>query len=160
MKSKSFLITGAVVAAIAMCGPVTAFAASKKASASPSPSPAASASSTASASPAKAPRAIPFRGTVSEVDQNAKTFTIQGKEKSRVFKVTDNSKVTKAGAAATFTDITANEAVTGSYWKQADGSLECKSVKVGGAGAQTSTKKSKSDKNASASPSPSASPKK
>jgi len=172
MKSKPFIITGALVAAIAMCGPVTAFAASKNASASPSPSASASASKAASpsASPAeKAARAIPFRGTIASVDASAKTFTIQGKTNSRVFKVTDKTTVTKAGAAATMADIAANEAVSGSYWKQADNTLEAKTVKIGGAGDASSSSGKKSKKNAdaasaSASPaasaSPSASPKK
>ena len=93
------------------------------------PSPAAS----AAASPAaKAPRAIPFRGTASAVDQSAKTFTIAGKETSRVFKATDKTTVTKAGAAATMADLADNDAVTGSYWKQEDGTLELKSLKIGG----------------------------
>ncbi|MEO7724276.1 MAG: hypothetical protein ABIU29_06255, partial [Chthoniobacterales bacterium] len=108
MKSKSFIITGAVVAAVALCGPMTAFGASKKADASPSPSPAASASAsvkTAASPSEKMPRSIPFRGTVSAVDQRAKTFTIQGKENARVFKITDKTTMTKAGAAATAADI-------------------------------------------------------
>lgn len=67
---------------------------------------------------------------VSTVDHKAKTFTI-GKEKSRVFKVTDKSVLTKAGAAATMKDFVANEEVRGSYWKAADGTLEAKTVKLG-----------------------------
>lgn len=162
MKSKLFIITGAVVAAIALCSPMATFAASKS-PASPSPSPSVKASPMAktSSSPAeKAQRAIPFRGTASSIDKSAQTFTIQGKEKARVFKVTDKTAVTKAGAAATFADLSENEKVTGSYWKQADGSLECKSLKVGGAGEQAapSGKKSKKRDAATAGASPSASP--
>ncbi|MFL6526907.1 MAG: hypothetical protein ACJ8LI_11335 [Chthoniobacterales bacterium] len=157
MKSKSFIITGAVVAAIAMCGPVTAFAASKKASPSPAPSPAASASPAASPS-AKAPRSIPFHGKVGKVDTSAKTFTIEGKTNSRTFKVTDKTTVTNNGAAASAADIKEGANISGSYWKQSDGSLECRSVKIGGASGETK----KSTKAAKASPaaSPAASPKK
>jgi hypothetical protein len=173
MNSKSFLITGASVAAIALCGPMTAFAANKAASPTPAASPAASASPAAAASPAmKAPRAIPYRGTVASVDASAKSFTIAGKETSRVFMVTDKTVVTKAGAAATMSDIAANDAVRGSYWKQAEGKLEAKTVKIGemteaekAATGKKSKKKTESadagsDASAKASPAPSASPKK
>jgi 20S proteasome alpha/beta subunit len=68
---------------------------------------------------------------ISAVDQKAKTFTIAGKEKSRVFKITDKTVVTKAGAPATMKDVVANEEVRGSYWKMTDGTLEAKTVKVG-----------------------------
>ena len=156
MKPSSILITGSCIAALALCLPITATAQTKK---SASPSPAESASPTASAkaktsstgsSETKTARAIPFHGTVSEVDQKAKTFTIAGKTSTRVFKVGDNTTVTKAGDAATMADITANERVTGSYWKQADGTLEAKTVKVGGSGGTTekATKKPKKKKDA------------
>jgi hypothetical protein len=154
MKNKLKLIT-ACLAAIACCAPVAAFAAS---SPSPSPSPKTSAATKETTAPAeKTARAIPFHGTISAVDQTAKTFTIAGKEKSRVFKVTDKTVVTKNGAAATMTDIAANENVSGSYWKAADGSLEAKTVKLGPK-EEKEKKESKSKKKekveAEASPSP------
>ena len=68
---------------------------------------------------------------ISAVDQKAKTFTIAGKEKSRVFKITDKTVITKAGAPATMKDMVANEEVRGSYWKLTDGTLEAKTVKLG-----------------------------
>jgi hypothetical protein len=93
---------------------------------------------------------------VSAVDHKANTFTIAGKEKSRVFKVTDKTVVTKGPNAATIKDIAENQEVSGSYWKNADGSLEAKTVKVGPVSA------AKADKSKAAAPSasPSASPKK
>ncbi|MDQ6765811.1 MAG: hypothetical protein M3Z22_06910 [Verrucomicrobiota bacterium] len=116
------------------------------------------------------PRAIPFHGTVASVDQVAKSFTIAGKETSRVVMVTEKTTVTKSGASATMNDIAANDAVRGSYWKGADGKLEAKTVKIGAmsdAEKAAAGKKSKKAKNADAganapspSPSPSASPKK
>jgi hypothetical protein len=156
MNSKSLLITGACIGAIALCGPTTAFAASKKAA---SPAPSASPEASAAASPAaKAPRAIPFRGTASAVDQSAKTFAIAGKESSRTFKATDKTTVTKEGQAATFADLADDTKVTGSYWKQADGTLELKSLKIGGkAEPKEDGKKSKKGDDAT---SPSPSPKK
>ena len=78
-----------------------------------------------------AEKAVPFHGMISAVDQTAKTFTIAGKEKSRVFKVTDTTVLTKAGGPATMKDVTANEEVRGSYLKAADGSLDAKVVKLG-----------------------------
>lgn len=100
---------------------------------------------------------------ISTVEQTAKTFTIAGKEKSRVFKVTDTTVLTKAGAPATMKDVVANEEVRGSYLKAADGSLEAKTVKLGPATdaekAETKPSKKKSAKaDAAADASPSASP--
>ncbi|HEX8076873.1 MAG TPA: hypothetical protein VF511_03585 [Chthoniobacterales bacterium] len=165
MKSKPHIITAACMAAVIICGPSLAFAAPKKsASPSPSESPAASAaaSSKSGASPSeKSPRAIPFKGTATAVDQSAKTFTIQSSKASRVFKVTDKSTVTKDGQSAQFSDLSDNTAVTGSYWKQDDGTLEVKTLKIGGAKSsdKSSSKSSKSDA-AGGAGSPSPSPKK
>ena len=156
MKHRTPLITITCIAALAFTG--TLSAADKKKSSSPTASPAAS----VAASPmARSPRAIPFRGTASAINQSAKTFTIAGKLTSRVFKVTDKTTVTKAGSPATFADLAENDAVTGSYWKQTDGSLEAKSLKIGGkteaekAPSPSKKKKSKKD-SAEASPSPAA----
>jgi hypothetical protein len=144
-----FKIMFAAVATTALSVPIVAIAAPKT---SPSPSPSAHASPSEKTTTA---RAIPFHGKISAVDQTAKTFTIAGKEKSRVFKITDKTVITKAGAAATMKDVVANEDARGSYWKAADGSLEAKTVKLGPATDTKTTKK----KSTTAEPSPSASPK-
>jgi hypothetical protein len=68
---------------------------------------------------------------ISAVDQNAKTFTITGKEKSRVFKITAQTKLTKAGKPATMADIVENQEVSGAAWQKPDGTLEAKLVKLG-----------------------------
>ena len=144
---KSHLITGASIAAIALCTPFTAFAAEKK-------SESASASPTASVSKE---RPLPYHGIISSVDQTAKTFTIASKEASRVFKITDKTLITKAGNPATMADVTEKAEVRGSYWRNADGSCEAKAVKIG---PKPGSDKSKSSSAAaSASPSPSASAK-
>ena len=84
---------------------------------------------------------------ISAVDQSAKTFTIAGKTSTRVFKITDKTVISKGGVAATMKDIMANEEVAGSYWKEADGSLEAKTVKLGPkAAGETKPKKSKKEK--------------
>ena len=83
-------------------------------------------------SPAKSSaRPIPFHGMISAVDQNAKTFTISGKKESRVFNVTDKTSIIKGAKAATMKDIAENEEASGAYWKNADGTLEAKMVKLG-----------------------------
>jgi hypothetical protein len=110
-------------------------------------------------------RAIPFHGMISAADQRAKTFTIAGKEKSRVFKVTDKTVLSKAGAAATMKDVAANEEARGSYWKMSDGSLEAKTVKLGpkteaekAADEQHAKKKAQKKEAAESGASPAASP--
>ena len=97
-----------------------------------SASPAASTTPGASLSTTNNPtRPIPFHGMVSAVDQKNKTFTISGKEATRVFKVTDKTSIIKGAAAGTMKDIVDNEEVSGAYWKNPDGSLEAKIVKLG-----------------------------
>ena len=170
MKNKFKIIT-ACTAALVYCAPVAAFAASPSPAASPKSSPAAKTTTSPSAKTSPSPadkttakvRAIPFHGTISTVEQAAKTFTIAGKEKSRIFKVTDTTVITKAGAPATVNDIGPNEEVRGSYVKAADGSLEAKTVKLGpmtdAEKAEKKPSKTKSKKeDASTSPSPDASP--
>lgn len=160
MKNKLQLIP-VCLAALALCAPVVAHAAPKT---SPSPSPNAAASPAASkkAAPPAAKttteRALPFHGVIATVDQTAKTFTV-GKEKARVFKVTDKTVLTKAGAPATMNDVMANDEVRGSYTKAADGSLEAKTVKLGpmtdaekAAGEKSSKKKAKTEASTDASP--------
>ena len=147
MKIRSYLITGACVTALTLCLPINATAQGEK-KASPSPSAAATTTTTTAATD-KPARAIPLRGTASAIDASAKTFTIAGKSTSRVFKATDATTITKAGSPATFADLTENEYVTGSYLKKDDGTLELKSLKIGGktdAEKASSTKKKKSKK--------------
>ncbi len=150
------LISVACVAALACLAPAAAFAAPKT---SPSPSASPHSSPAAKSEKTTTERAIPFHGKISTVDQSAKTFTIAGKETSRVFKVTDKTVLTKAGAPATMSDVAANEDVAGSYWKAADGSLEAKTVKLGPKTESEKETKTTKKKAADAAASPSASPK-
>src|SRR5204862_5759522 len=96
---------------------------------------------------------------IASVDAKAKTFTIAGKEKSRVFKMTAQTVFMKNGMSATMKDVAANEEARGSYWKAMDGSLEVKIIKLGpmteeekAAAAKHSKKKSKTEPSAEASP--------
>ena len=116
MKSKIFLISAVVIASLLLSLPLSA----------QTPSP------VGYASPAKqSNRPIPFHGMVSGVDQKNKTFTISGKEATRVFKVTDKTNILKGAAKGTMKDIIDNEEVSGAYWKNPDGTLEAKIVKLG-----------------------------
>ncbi len=158
MKTKSKFISVTCIAALAFCVPVSGWAKEKK-SASPTPAASASPAASMAASPAaKAPRAVPFHGKISAVDKTAKTFSIAGKEKTRVFKIMEATVITKDGNPATMADVVENEDVRGSYWKREDGSLEAKSVKLGQkTEAEMKKSKKKKDKAASesmASPSP------
>jgi hypothetical protein len=120
MKSKTSL---AAVIVASLVSPLSLVAQTAKPSSS-SPTP--------SAPPGKqSTRPIPFHGMVSAVDQNNKTFTISGKEATRVFKVTDKTSIMKGAAAGTMKDIVDNEEVSGAYWKNPDGTLEAKFVKLG-----------------------------
>jgi hypothetical protein len=77
---------------------------------------------------------LPFRGKISAVDQKAKTVTvgpmIKGWE-SLVLKVTDRTKIMKAGAPGTMSDIVENEQARGTYVQRADGTLEALAVRIG-----------------------------
>jgi len=156
MKSKTLVISSICLITLA-CAPF-AMAAGKKAAASPSPA----VSSETSATSATKVRPISFHGMVSAVDQTAKTFTIAGKDKSRVFKVSDKTVITKAGKAVTMAEIVENVEVSGSYWKDDAGSLEAKTVKVGPMSEKKTITSHKEKAGPSASPtaSPTASPRK
>ena len=123
MKNKIHLLMGAAVLILASCLSISAQTMPKKSS-SPSPD-------TTNSPTKQAARPIPFHGMISAVDQKAKTFTISGKEKSRIFKVTDRTTITRARNTATMKDIAENEEVSGSAWQNADGTLEAKMVKLG-----------------------------
>jgi hypothetical protein len=117
MKTKFYLAGGVCAASLALCIPLNAQLTPATTAPAASPSPAAK----------PATRPVPFHGQITAVDQTAKTFTI-GKQ---TFKVTETTTITKGGNAATMTDIVQNEKARGTYVKQADGTLEAKTVKIG-----------------------------
>jgi len=127
MKLTNFLIIGAFFAVVAICLPTRSDA---KAKGSPSPEAESSAASSAEASPARM-RATAFKGMIASVDDRAKTFTIAGKDTSRMLKITDKTIITKSGQPATMKEVVANEEVRGSYYKMPDGSMEAKVLKLG-----------------------------
>lgn len=86
------------------------------------------------AAPAKAEKQAgspPFKGTISAIDKDAKTITLKGKVKERVITLTDDTKITKDGVAATWDDLKAGEAVRGQIVKADDGKEIAKSVMLG-----------------------------
>jgi hypothetical protein len=127
MKLTNSLIIGAFLAVIAICVPKRSDA---KAKGSPSPEVDSSAASSAEASPARM-RPTAFKGIIASVDDRAKTFTIAGKDTSRVLKITDKTIITKSGQPATMREVVANAEVRGSYYKMPDGSMEAKVLKLG-----------------------------
>ena len=127
MKLTNFSIIGAFFAVVAISLPTRSDA---KAKGSPSPEAESSAASSAEASPARM-RATAFKGMIASVDDRAKTFTIAGKDTSRVLKITDKTIITKSGQPATMKEVVANEEVRGSYYKMPDGSMEAKVLKLG-----------------------------
>jgi len=136
MKRNRLRIPGAYFATLSIGLPLSTLAAPTKASPSPSPSlrpmTATKVSPTASPSGSAAKlHPIAFHGMIVSTDEKTKTFTIAGKEKSRLLKITDKTVVTKAGQAATMKDIVANEEVRGTYYKDPDGSLEARIVNLG-----------------------------
>ena len=153
---KKTLSLCAVASAMIALSTTPAYA--KRAAAS-SPSPNASSSpATAETAPGKP---VPFHGMVASVDMKAKTFTISSKKDSgRVFKISDQSVITKSGSPATIKDIVENQEVRGRYWKEADGSLVIRSLKVGPRSEQEKARRAekKAANTAVASAAPSASP--
>ena len=153
MRSKIDLASVFCVASLALSLSLNAQT-TPKASSSPAASPKMAASP--AASPARQSiRPAPFHGMISAVDQDAKTFTLAGKRQSRVFKVTDKTSITKSGKPATMADVTENEEASGSYWKNADGTLEAKMLRLGPTGkAKTSATSPAASPKASAEPKP------
>ncbi len=82
---------------------------------------------------AKKPRSrgIPFTGKLGAVDQVAKTITVKGKEKDRVFQITSQTRIMKAGKSATLEDGVVGEDVSGSARQAAEGKMEAVSVRFG-----------------------------
>ncbi len=76
-------------------------------------------------------RHILFRGMIAAVDERARTFTIAGKDHTRVVKITESTVITKTGQPATMKDVVVDLEVRGSYYKLPDESLEARTVKLG-----------------------------
>ena len=76
------------------------------------------------------PRAIPFQGNVVATDSVARTFTLNGKAKERVFKVNDQTEILIDNKQTQFGAITVGSIVRGTALKQED-AWETKRVSIG-----------------------------
>lgn len=74
----------------------------------------------------KKDRPIPFRGKVTAMDSQAKTVTLG----TRVFVLTDKTKVSTGDKAGSIGDVKVGESVTGSY-RNVEGRMELQSLYVG-----------------------------
>src|SRR5262249_1010429 len=98
------------------------------------------------APPAPAQRAgMPFHGKLTAVDTNAKTVSLHGKDKDRVFQVTSKTRIMKAGKPATFEDLKVGDEV-GGFAREVDGKLELVSLRVGAKPVDPSAKPKKEQK--------------
>ena len=85
----------------------------------------------APAKPEKKAKALPFRGTVASVDKVAKSVTLEGKEKTRTFQITSETKIHgKDKKPATLNDVTVGDHVGGSSRETADGKMELVTLNV------------------------------
>lgn len=69
-----------------------------------------------------------FHGTVSTIDTNAMTFTVE----TRTFAITSETRITKNGVPATLSEGVIGEPVSGSYTTGDDGNLKATTVRFGG----------------------------
>lgn len=76
------------------------------------------------------PRALPFHGRVVSVDSSAKTFTLNGKGRERLFRTTEHTEYWKDGKQADFKAIVAGESVSGSAIK-IEAEWEVKKITIG-----------------------------
>jgi hypothetical protein len=75
------------------------------------------------------PRARPVAGKVAVIDSAMKILTLSG-EKKQVLQVTSETKITKGGKPAMFSDIVVGEVIGGSVVEE-DGKLKLKSLRIG-----------------------------
>ena len=75
-----------------------------------------------------APATVPFHGTLTALDTNAMTLTVE----KRTFNMTSETIVTKDGKPAVLADGVAGEPVRGAYKKSAGGKLDAVTIYFGG----------------------------
>ena len=77
--------------------------------------------------PPPAKHKLVFRGTLSAVDTNAMTLTVE----TRTFVITSDTKITKNGQPATLSDGVVGQPVSGAYKTGDDGKLNATTVHFG-----------------------------
>jgi hypothetical protein len=79
----------------------------------------------------KVAKQMPFYGTVKAVDKTARTLTLAGKEKDRVFRVEDTTKIHDAGEARTLDDVKVGRRVGGLAKANAEGQWVIATLNLG-----------------------------
>jgi hypothetical protein len=77
---------------------------------------------------ATASSTLPFHGTLTAVDTNTMTLTVE----KRTFDMTSDTTITKDGKPAVLADGVVGEPVRGAYKKNAEGKLDAVTVHFGG----------------------------
>lgn len=80
---------------------------------------------------------LPFHGKVTAVDATAMTVTVG----SLTINVTSETKISKEGKPATFSDITVGEKISGAYQKDDAGKMTASVIHIGGGKAEGKKKK-------------------
>ena len=111
---KKLVLLVAVLALVAFASGVMA-----QQKAAPAPAPAAPAS-TAPAKAIKAAKAEKFSGTVSSVDEAAKTVVVKSKKGEKTFTLADTTKITRGGKEMALADLKQGMNVSVSYKMEAD----------------------------------------
>jgi hypothetical protein len=124
MKTKLTHLAAMFVFAVALCIPLSAQTTPMTTNASPTPQEKFAKQRTRG-------RLVPYHGVISAVDKDAKTFTIEGRREPRVLKIIEGTPITKGAQSATIDDINKDDEVSGSYLKDADGTLLARTVKIG-----------------------------
>ena len=110
---------------------------------------------TKAAKPAKAGKATNFSGKLAAIDKQAKTITLDDKDK-RVFQMTSETRILKGVKGdekpATLEDGTVGEHVTGSWLKSEDGKMNLKSLYFRGEAAPKKAGKKAAAKTTAAKP--------
>ncbi len=112
-----FLVQKYAPLLLAFALPLSAGAAEKKAAPPASPAEAPAAAEKAAATGAAK---LPYHGTINSVDPVAKSFTLKGREKDRVFGVTETTKILRDGVAVELSTLSPGDEVRGQVSKTGD----------------------------------------
>jgi hypothetical protein len=78
----------------------------------------------------KATKTAPFTGKVGAVDKLAKTVTLEGKDRQRVFQITSETRIFKEKKPGIFADVQVGDTVGGSARESNDGKMEALTLNV------------------------------
>ncbi len=76
-------------------------------------------------------RTIPFNGKLVSVNAQEMIFKLRGKEKSRIFHVSAETRIMKEGQRATLADMGDGDMVGGSAIQRVDGDFDAVSIRIG-----------------------------